>query len=93
MADTAESLIDSYSYGKITFDQLVEKFSKLPMSAPRSLRPGRTWADVYREAEEGDDSDIRTPCTRRNSPARSRGRRKHSCWRFTGSASRLERRV
>jgi hypothetical protein len=58
MADTAESLIDSYSYGKLTFDQLVEKFSKLPMSAPKSLRSGRTWADVYREAEEGDDTDI-----------------------------------
>lgn len=58
MADTAESLIDSYAYGKITFPQLVEKFSALPMSRPKSMRNGRSWADVYREAETGDDTDI-----------------------------------
>lgn len=58
MADTAESLIDSYAYGNLTFAQLVEIFGKLPMVKPRSLRGGRTWADVYGEAEEGDDNDI-----------------------------------
>lgn len=58
MADTAASLIDSYAYGNITFPQLVEKFSALPMAKPKSMRDGRTWADVYREAELGDDTDI-----------------------------------
>ena len=28
------------------------------MTTPRSLRPGRDWAEVYREAEEGDDTDV-----------------------------------
>jgi hypothetical protein len=57
-ADTAERLIDSYAYGKITWDKLVEKFTGLPMAKPNSMRSGRTWGDVYREAEIGDDTDI-----------------------------------
>lgn len=58
MADTAESLIDSYAYGEISFPQLVEKFSDLPMGRPHSMRDGRSWADVYRESETGDATDI-----------------------------------
>lgn len=55
---TASGLIESYDRGEITLDQLVAAFEALPMRLPRSMRRGRTWADVYREAECVDDDDI-----------------------------------
>ncbi|MGV0991109.1 MAG: hypothetical protein ACOYB7_02540 [Mycobacterium sp.] len=55
---TARVLLENYDLGGITFDQLLEAWAALPMTRPYSMRQGRTWADVYREAEEGDDTDV-----------------------------------
>lgn len=55
---TADVLLENYDHGELTFEQLLAEFEALPMRLPRSMRPGRTWADVYREAEEGDPGDI-----------------------------------
>lgn len=55
---TAKSLLLAYNFREIDFPKLLSEFEALPMAAPYSLRPNRTWGDVYREAEEGDDTDV-----------------------------------
>jgi len=55
---TASRLLESFDRSEITFDQLLAAWEALPMTLPYHLRPGRTWGDVYREAEEGDDTDV-----------------------------------
>ena len=55
---TAHSLISDFAYGDLDFNQLLMEFDKLPMSAPAHLQKKRTWAEIYRDAEEGDDTDV-----------------------------------
>lgn len=60
MTDTADSLLRAYGRGEMTFSELVAKFAnELPMTLPLAIRePARSWAEVYRRAEEYDDTDV-----------------------------------
>jgi len=52
--DDADILLIRYGLGKITFQELSDKFSTL---APPPKKPDpKNWAQVYQQAEEGDDS-------------------------------------
>lgn len=60
MTDTADRLLRAYGRGEMTFSELVAKFTdELPMTLPLEMRePARNWAEVYRRAEEYDDTDV-----------------------------------
>lgn len=56
---TAHSLITDFAYGDFDFTQLLIEFERLPMSAPAHLqKKNRSWAEIYRDAEDGDDTDV-----------------------------------
>jgi hypothetical protein len=54
MSDDADILLIRYGLGKITFQELSDKFGALA-SPPKKPVP-KNWAQVYQQAEEGDDS-------------------------------------
>lgn len=54
MSDDADVLLRRYGAGKITFQELSDKFSAL--AAPPPKPDPKNWAEVYQQAEEGDDS-------------------------------------
>lgn len=59
MTMTASRLLRNFGRGELSFDELLEAWEALPMTLPRHMRqPARTWGEVYREAEEGDGTDI-----------------------------------
>lgn len=56
---TAQELLDGYSYSGLTFDEVLAAFEVIPMARPQHIvNPAKTWGEVYRRAEEGDDTDV-----------------------------------
>lgn len=61
MDKTPENLLRAYGRKELSFDQLVSEFESMPMQRPRYLtQPAQTWGEVYRNAEEGDSTDVPT---------------------------------
>lgn len=56
---TAIELLRGYRYSGLSFDEVLEGFEEIPMARPQHiLNPAKTWGEVYRRAEEGDDTDV-----------------------------------
>lgn len=56
---TARELLDGYRFSGLTFDEVLAAFEVIPMTRPQHiLNPAQTWGEVYRRAEEGDDTNV-----------------------------------